>query len=400
MLTLLSLFLIALVEVDPQALEWFRKGEELIGTEEQYSATQAQYFEKALEIEPEFAQARFNLALVYLRQGKLEETQQQLDNLMALQPEAQLQTSAIELYLDLAGAQHREQNQQQAIPNYHRFLERFPDDFEGNFLLGLAYRETSDNQSALKYFRKAEAQDPENPYLIQELGDLYLQLGDLEEARERLKKSDQDSVANLSNLGYIAKQGGQSADAEQYFRKAVEKEPGHALLWSHLGDVLSEQGKDQEAAQAYETSVSHDPEHFPTLHNLGTLYVNLEQREKAIPLLQKAVQIEPESGSAHLHLAVALDREQQTAAAIDHYRKAIQNGSDEARAHFRLAVLLSRQSKPAESLEHLEIAFRKDASRYVNMIQNELLNVRSDLDSIRYLIEFNDLLEKYRKPDR
>ncbi|MDA2938919.1 hypothetical protein MYX75_11740, partial [Acidobacteria bacterium AH-259-A15] len=44
--------------VDPKALEWFRKGEDLIGTSREYSEEQAEYFQKAVELEPGFAAAR------------------------------------------------------------------------------------------------------------------------------------------------------------------------------------------------------------------------------------------------------------------------------------------------------------------------------------------------------
>ena len=70
--------------VDPDALEWFRKGEELIGTPEENSQQQTEYFKKAVELAPDFSAARYNLALIYLKQEQRELALDQLDALIAL----------------------------------------------------------------------------------------------------------------------------------------------------------------------------------------------------------------------------------------------------------------------------------------------------------------------------
>ena len=70
--------------VDPDALEWFRKGEELIGTPEENSQQQTEYFKKAVELAPDFSAAHYNLALIYLKQEQRELALDQLDALIAL----------------------------------------------------------------------------------------------------------------------------------------------------------------------------------------------------------------------------------------------------------------------------------------------------------------------------
>ena len=71
----------------PEAVSWFKKGEGLIGTSQAYSEQQAHFFEKALEIEPEFVAALFNLALIYLRQEKLTGALAVLDRLIRIEPD-------------------------------------------------------------------------------------------------------------------------------------------------------------------------------------------------------------------------------------------------------------------------------------------------------------------------
>jgi len=65
-------------QVDSQALEWFYKGQELTGTELEYAREQEEFFEKAVELAPDFAEARYNLAVIYIQQKRTEAALQQL----------------------------------------------------------------------------------------------------------------------------------------------------------------------------------------------------------------------------------------------------------------------------------------------------------------------------------
>ena len=73
-------------ELDSQALEWFAKGENLIGTDQEASDLQAEYFEKALSIQPGFAPAHLNLVLIYLQQNKPEKALPHCEALLELDP--------------------------------------------------------------------------------------------------------------------------------------------------------------------------------------------------------------------------------------------------------------------------------------------------------------------------
>ena len=73
-------------QINPEALEWFYKGQELSGTELEYSLQQADFFEKAVKVDPDFSEARYNLAVVYIKQKKSKEALQQLTAWINLKP--------------------------------------------------------------------------------------------------------------------------------------------------------------------------------------------------------------------------------------------------------------------------------------------------------------------------
>lgn len=459
----LALFLVFLVQADspdPQALEWFQKGEELIGTAQEFSDLQAEYFARAVERAPHFQAARFNLALIYLHQNKPSKALEQLEALLRLDDQdprvyhlraqarlatgdsrgaradlekaleldpnndriweslAHLQVEAREyrqalesfqkivelrpsvppeLSFDMALCQQNLERFDEAADNYRKFLEAFPEDFQANFFLGLIYRRKGDDAEALRHLLAAEAQNPNHRELQEELGNLYLDLGRLEEARKRLDRVGAASAVNLSNLGVIAKREGRPAEAEEYFRRALERESSNPLIWGHLADVLWSQGKEEEAADAYRRALDNDPQDFHSLSNLGALYANQDRLQESRSLLEQAIALRPEAGEAHYHLGIVLERLQEPSRAQAHYLQALEHGVDDARLHFRLAVLYARQSEKEAALRHLEIAFQKEPEKYLAVVREELRNVRSDLDSIRYTPEFHALLSRYEK---
>ena len=233
--------------VDPDALVWFRKGEELIGTPEENSPQQTEYFEKAVELAPDFSAARYNLALVYLKQEQRQLALDQLDALIALEPNGtsgyllrarvrleeeepgraaedleqaleldpqnydtwqlmgriryqqrdyeqaarafekvlELRPNPVGAYFDLALSQQSLGQRDEAIKNYRRFLIDVPDDFQANYFLGILYRQAGQDDLALEQFLKAESIEPTHQELAQELGYLLLDRNDLEGAQER-----------------------------------------------------------------------------------------------------------------------------------------------------------------------------------------------------------------------
>ena len=442
---------------DPRALEWFHKGEGLIGTSGHYSRQQAEYFEKAVQLVPGFPAARYNLSLIYieqdqldkallhlnvlveleplrsrglrmraevrLRQGHLQLAREDLDRalqvdsqdhlawdslgivdmqqgrqqeaVVAFQKALELEPSASEIYFNLARANHQLGQRRKAVSYYKKFLGSHPNNFQGWLLLGVLCREAGQSQQALEALLRAESIVPDNPLLMRELGNLYLELGQLQEAQKRLSRSDQQDVSNLANLGIIARQEGRYREAEVHLRAALEQVSDQALLWAYLGDVLGFQKKEEEAVKAYKKALTYGSGDFSTLYNLAALYRNQGMKERAIEALRKAIQISPTEGRAHYNLAVLLDQQEEHEEAQGHYLEAVRSGFDTAQIRFRMAIFFSLRSEPEKAVLHLAEAFKKAPQIYVPIVRRSLRLVRSDLDSIRYRKDFNDLLQVY-----
>lgn len=106
------------------------------------------------------------------------------------------------------------------------------------------------------------ARHPDNPYLLNELGNLFLKQGRRKEAEARYARAvklDKDFAAAWNNLGVVRYALGRKSEAKLAYHKAVAIQPNYALAWYNLGVVLDASNFYTEAIKAYERAFALDP---------------------------------------------------------------------------------------------------------------------------------------------
>jgi tetratricopeptide (TPR) repeat protein len=106
------------------------------------------------------------------------------------------------------------------------------------------------------------ARHPDNPYLLNELGNLLLKQGrrkDAEARYARAVKLDKNFAAAWNNLGVVRYALGRKSEAKLAYRKAVAIQPNYALAWYNLAVVLDAGNFYTEAIRAYERAFALDP---------------------------------------------------------------------------------------------------------------------------------------------
>ena len=106
------------------------------------------------------------------------------------------------------------------------------------------------------------ARHPDNPYLLNEMGNLLLKQGRRKEAETRYARAvklDRDFAAAWNNLGVVRYALGRKSEAKLAYRKAVAIQPNYALAWYNLGVVLDASNFYTEAIKAYERAFALDP---------------------------------------------------------------------------------------------------------------------------------------------
>ncbi len=456
-LLLLTLVFPQPVDIDGEALEWFRRGEAMIGTEQEYSEAQAECFREALSRSPGFKEARHNLVLVLLAREAYGEAESEASLLIEngsaqgylLRAEARLMQGRVgpsledlevflsrnpgdagawELqgeaffrdaaYTDAAGSYRKAMDlgrdgmgirinlglallnsgeNQEAADWFSGFSEEFPGSWEGYYWRGIALKALGRMEEAASALVKAEEINPDDDGIRDELTEVFLALGELREAGSRINRKRIKTAADYANLALLAKAEGRLEDALAFFRAAAEKDPEDASLPARIGDIQLDLGQEEEAADSYRRALAMNPVDFPTLVNLGQLLFDREELPEARSLLERAVSLEPGSADARFRLAMVLDRTDNPVPAREAYEKSLELGGESLVAHFRLGFLLAEEGDAAGAMEHLEAAVAGDPERFIPHLIRELRRVKSPLDSIRYTAPFSELINRHRE---
>jgi len=177
----------------------------------------AQY-RKALEINPDLADAHHNLGLALAGRGQVEE----------------------------------------AIAQYRKALEINPDDVKVRNNLGNALAGRGQVEEAIAHYRKALEIKPDDVTTHNNLGAALAGRGQVDEAIAHFRKALQvkpDDVDANNNLAFTLAGRGQVEEAIAHYRKALETNPDFVAARINLGDALAGRGRLAEARESYQKAL-------------------------------------------------------------------------------------------------------------------------------------------------
>jgi protein O-mannosyl-transferase len=214
------------------------------------------HFQRAVEIQPGFAQARASLGMAYFKKGKMDEAIAALRESLAMEPGG---------------------------PGVRT-------------LLASALLEKGQVDEAMAQFQEAMLAAPESPQAWAEAGDALLKAGRVDDAIPYFQKSLQlqPRQAGVHNsLGNSWLKRGKAGEATAEFQKAVELEPNDPSLRRNLGIILFQTGQVGEAIVQFQKALEIEPNSAQTRNNLGTAFLQTGRVDEAAAQFQKALEIEP-----------------------------------------------------------------------------------------------------------
>lgn len=152
-----------------------------------------------------------------------------------------------------------------------------------------------------------------------ELGQAWLLLGKPDEALELFKAhlavNSEDAVAfgRLASA-YLAKD--MLAEAAEYYREAVRREPGRAEWHNNLGGVLLRQQLLDEALENYDVALRLNPDLEQAKNSRDRVLVSLGRTSEVVEALEAALTDAPDSVMARLKLGRALAQDNRFGEAI------------------------------------------------------------------------------------
>jgi tetratricopeptide (TPR) repeat protein len=226
----------------------------------------------------------------------------------------------------------------QAIPNYERFTELDPYNYDAHYRLGLVYQLVNRFKDAAAAYLRALELNPQDWRSNMNLGLVYLALNQLDDAvnyLEKASKLNERNAAIWSNLGVAYDARGNLVMAESAYKRAIELDGSQSttllnlasnLLAQNKGadalavmeraiqsvdnaparkryaDALSKTGQYDGAVQQYDRAIKADPNYWPAITDKGFLMITLyrrgmeleeSQRQAAIQLWQRSLALNP-----------------------------------------------------------------------------------------------------------
>lgn len=140
----------------------------------------------------------------------------------------------------------------------------------------------------------------------------------------------------------------------------VRDYPDYTLARRAQGYVQMQCGDLAGAEQTLQVAFEQAPDSAETLFYLGCVAMNRRQGVAAVDYLRRATALKPDHAMAYFNLGRCFRLQGDAAAAIQAFRQAVRCRPYLAEAHHYLGELLAQTGKPAEAIEHLHNAVELD----------------------------------------
>jgi tetratricopeptide (TPR) repeat protein len=162
------------------------------------------------------------------------------------------------------GALERRKRYRESAASARVALDRLKDAPDVEFILAASLERMGSWDEAVPVFRRLIESHPDNPTSLNYLGYMFADKGvNLEEALALIQKAvklDPTSGAYLDSLGWVHFRLGNLDLAEKNLTEAARLEPFDATVHEHLGDLFAARGDSAKAEQAYRRAVANEPE--------------------------------------------------------------------------------------------------------------------------------------------
>jgi tetratricopeptide (TPR) repeat protein len=300
---------------------------------------------------PGYAQAQFNLGVVYSQQERFAEAAQAFQEAMRLDPTDDVtRLTYVKTLVVLAQFET-------AAPIIRDYLHRHPHDFDALYSTGVVEKGLGNNAEAEKVLRQAVAINPNSFDARYNLGFALAHLGRPAEAKPQLEaaiKLSPDSDKARFQLASVLRALGLKDEATQELNVFQQKKQEgmkqtSAVVKASEGNQDLQSGDPQKAAALYREAIAADPNNGRTYYNLALALDRIPDYGGEREALEKAVQLDPQLALPHNQLGLVDLQANQGEDAEKQFKEAIALDPQYAEAQNNLGVLYGQLGKSAEA---------------------------------------------------
>lgn len=231
---------------------------------------------------------------------------------------------------------------------------------------GNRFLSSGEADKAVLLMTRAVELSPGDPGVQFLLGRAYTQNRDFESAEAPLRKAIELGIGDpsvLVFLGAILWESGRMEEAEPVYRQAVEATGRAYMPLSQLGRLLLWQGRFEEAVGLLQEASMRDPRSVGTLFDLAEALRGAGQIEEAIAAYRRVTSVAPDLIKSHYGLAMLLARSgdrEESQKEFAEYQRLILEEEERQRLTERevgevdRAGLMIREGSVEEAIAHLE----------------------------------------------
>ena len=243
------------------------------------------------------------------------------------------------------------------IINYYKeILTRYPDDIRAAMGLGYFYHEMGNTREAEKIFTELGRRSQTDPDVLDFVIRYYLDEKDFDAAiviLENMAKGagGKDDINYILALAYYGKNDRDSAlkyllkipPESKFFDKAVE----------HVYYLYSENDDVDKAIAYLDTAIKARPENSDFRIYIGKLYEETGAYAEARHILEKGIELDPENPKLHFMLGVILDKSGDRDGAIFMMKEVIRISPEDATALNYLGYTYADMGENLDEAQHL-----------------------------------------------
>ena len=337
------------------------------GNSRDYISKAIQFYQDALKDDPTSGVVFEELTDLYIQTNRLrdavtlaEDTLKQYpDNLDARRMLGRVYTRMLG---DPQQGRINEDLLRRATEQYQKITEKDPKDADSWVMLGRLYRVAQNSVEAEKALNNALKADPDNEDALTQLAQLYLSVGDVKQAVDKLKSAT-DRRPNERTLVVLATAYEQMHDyknAAETLKRAVELSPDDGRLQRSLAQDLFASGQYDDALKIYQQLATEDSKNPMLWVRISEIYRAKHDYPKAQDAVGKAKALDPDNLTVRDAEISLLDAQGKTDQAISSLKSLLEETA-------RKTYSAEESANRALLLEKLGILYVKN-SQYTQAI--------------------------------
>ncbi len=316
--------------------------------------------ELATALDPNLADAWFNLGALLHRQGRLDEAKAAFQTVLALPGRHDEAHSALGLVLEQVG------DHAAAVTALRRAMSENPDLVDARINLAVSLTALRQFDDALAEIDRAIGRKPDSGEAHFRRGRVLERLGRDGEAAKSYRTAThfQPKLADAHyRLGKLAEGASQTTQAIASYDRAAAIEPGNSTYGYALARMLRKVGRLHEAevqtARVKDLLASRKrKDAAQDANRAGVFLAGRGELEEAAAKFRQAAELDPAYADAPYNLGGVLRKLGRTAEAIDFFRRAVAGRPDFADARAQLAASLEETGRVEEARAEWEAVLK------------------------------------------